>query len=168
MNFTFYILPALIFCLFTYAYFKKVNAYESFIRGCIEGIKYVYEILPYMLSMILATTVFRASGFLESLTKLFKLSTFINIDLVNLMVFKPMSGMASTVILNDIFAKYGPDSMIGTLASVIAGSTDTTLYIITVYFGAVGIQKIRHTVKAGLLIDLLSFIISFMIVFWLF
>jgi spore maturation protein B len=168
MSVTIYIIPVLVLALFSYAYFKKVNAYDSFIRGCKEGAKYVYEIMPYVISMIIATSVFKSSGVLESLAGWFKIASFVNLDLVNLMVFKPLSGMASMVILNDIFVNYGPDSFIGTLGSVISGSTDTTLYIITVYFGAVGIKNVRYSIKAGILTDLLSFLFAFLIVTFLF
>jgi spore maturation protein B len=168
MTFTIYIIPVLVLALFIYAYLKKVNAYDSFIRGCKEGAKYVYEIMPYVISMIIATSVFKSSGVLESLAGWFKIASMVNLDLVNLMVFKPLSGMASMVILNDIFVSYGPDSFIGILASVISGSTDTTLYIITVYFGAVGIKNVRYSIKAGILTDLISFLFAFLVVTFLF
>lgn len=166
MEFTLYIIPGLLLMLFIYAHFKNVNAYESFIRGCKEGAKYVYEIMPFVISMVLATTVFRHSGVLDTLTKWLSLENgLINVELFNLMVFKPISGMASTVVLNNIFETYGPDSFIGYFASIIQGSTDTTLYIITVYFGAVGIKNVRHSIKVGLLVDVITYIIGFIVVY---
>ncbi len=164
MSFTTYILPVLIISLMIYAAFKKINAYDSFIKGAKEGALYAFEILPYVASMIIATAVFKSSDFLKTVVSLVDTSHRINLDIVTLMFFRPISGMASLATLNDIFKTYGPDSFTGYLASVIQGSTDTTLYIITVYFGAVGIKDIKYSLKAGILVDILSFIFAFLIV----
>ncbi len=168
MSFTAYILPVLIISLMIYALFKKVNAYDSFIRGAKEGAKYAFEILPYVASMIIATAVFKSSNFLKTVVSFIDFMKNVNIDILTLMFFRPISGMASLATLHEIFKSYGPDSFTGYLASVIQGSTDTTLYIITVYFGAVGIKEIKYTLKAGLLVDILSFVFAFLIVKYLF
>lgn len=165
MKFSIYILPVLIISLMIYALYKKVNAYDSFIKGAKEGAKYVFEILPYIASMIIATSVLRSSEALNFIGKFFSP---LNVDIFTLLCFKPISGMASLAVLKDIFEVYGPDSFSGIFASVIQGSTDTTLYIITVYFGAVGIKKIRYSVKAGLLVDILSYIIIFLLLKFVF
>ncbi len=164
MSITIYIIPVLIICLMIYAFYKKVNAYDSFIKGAKEGAKYAFEILPYVASMIIATAVFKNSGFLKTIGNLLRVGAFINLDLLTLMCFRPISGMASLAVLNDIFKTYGPDSYIGKFASVIQGSTDTTLYIITVYFGAVGIKDVKYTVKAGILNDIITFLIAFLVI----
>lgn len=164
MSFTAYIIPVLVISLMIYASFKKVNAYDSFIKGAKEGALYSFEILPYVASMIIATAVFKNSDFLKTIITLFDKSESLNIDILTLLFFRPISGMASLAIVNDIFITYGPDSFTGYLASVIQGSTDTTLYIITVYFGAVGVKNIKYTLKAGLIVDLISFIFAFFIV----
>ena len=163
MEFTFYIIPSLLFILFIYAHFKKINALESFVRGCREGLKVIYDIMPFVISMILATTVFKSSGVLDVLTNVLP-DDRINLDIVSLIIFKPLAGMASNVVLNGIFKTYGPDSFTGVLASVLSGSTDTLFYIATVYFGAIGIQNIRHSIKVGLLTELLSVIVGITIV----
>src|SRR5690554_6478133 len=99
MRFTFYIIPGLLLLLFLYASIKRVNAYESFIRGCKEGAKYVYEIMPFVISMVLATTVFKNSGIMESVARIIPMQgAVLNMEILNLMVFKPISGMASTVV----------------------------------------------------------------------
>ncbi|QVK16990.1 spore maturation protein [Mycoplasmatota bacterium] len=164
MSFTIYILPVLIISLMIYAWYKKVNAYDSFITGAKEGVKVAFEILPYVASMIIATAVFKSSDFLRTVVTLVDTQQKINIDILTLMFFRPISGMASLAIINDIFKTYGPDSFTGYLASVIQGSTDTTLYIITVYFGAVGIKDIKYSLKAGIIVDILSFIFAFLII----
>lgn len=163
MNFTYYIIPSLLFILFIYAYVKKVNALESFVRGCREGLKVIYNIMPFVMSMILATTVFKSSGALQLLYR-FIPDRWINLDLMSLILFKPLSGMAAQIVLNDIFSTYGPDSMIGILASVIAGSTDTLFYIVTIYFGAVSIQQVRHSMKVGLLTELFNILLGMLVV----
>lgn len=161
MSYTAYILPILIVSLMIYAAFKKVNAYDSFIKGAKEGAKYAFEILPYVASMIIATAVFKSSNFLPTVIGFFDKNHILNIDILTLMFLKPISGMASLAVLTDIFKTYTPDSFIGYFASIIQGSTDTTLYIITVYFGAVGIKQIKYSLKAGIIIDILSFIFAF-------
>ncbi|HEY8364315.1 MAG TPA: spore maturation protein [Haloplasmataceae bacterium] len=164
MNFTVYIIPILVVFLMIYALFKKVNAYDSFIKGAKEGAKYAFEILPYVASMIIATAVFRSSGFLQIIGSFLNRLRIFNIEIFTLMCFRPISGMASLAVLKDIFRIYGPDSITGILASLIQGSTDTTLYIITVYFGAVGIKKVKYSVKAGLITDILSYIIALIVI----
>lgn len=168
MNFTVYIIPVLILCLMLYALYKKVNAYDSFIKGAKEGAKYSFEILPYVASMIIATAVFKNSDFLKTIVSIFDFAQKINLDIMTLMFFKPISGTASLAVLTEIYKTYGPDSFTGYFASTIQGSTDTTLYIITVYFGAVGIKDIKYALKAGILVDILSFIITFLVVKFLF
>ena len=171
MSWSYYIIPTLLFILFISAQVKKINALESFVRGCREGLKVVYDILPFVMSMILATTVFKSSGVLQVLNRIIP-DERINLDLVSLILFKPLSGMASQIVLNNIFKTYGPDSLIGILASVLSGSTDTLFYIATVYFGAVGIQQVRHSIKVGLLTELFSILLGFIVVVltyeWLF
>lgn len=167
MNYSVYIIPVIIISLMIYAYHKKINAYESFIKGAKEGLKYSFEILPYVASMIIATSVFRSSLFIETVTKFLNLAKIINSDILTFMIFKPISGMASLAVLKEIYQTYGTDSFLGIFASVIQGSSDTTLYIITVYFGAIGVKEIRYAIKAGLLNDIISFLIGFLIV-WLF
>src|SRR5690554_1990230 len=118
MGFTVYILPILIISLMVYAFIKKVNAYDSFIKGAKEGAKYAFEILPYVASMIIASSVLRSSEFLKFLGIILSPLNFINIDIFTLMCFRPISGMASLAVLKDIFQIYGPDSFTGTLASI--------------------------------------------------
>lgn len=168
MSITVYVIPVLILCLMVYALYKKVNAYDSFIKGAKEGAKYAFEILPYIASMIIATAVFKSSDFLNTLVSFLNFAQKINLDILTLMFFKPISGTASLAVLTEIFKTYGPDSYTGYFASTIQGSTDTTLYIITVYFGAVGIKDIKYALKAGILVDIMSFIITFFVVRYLF
>lgn len=121
--------------------------------------------------MLVAVSVFRASGALDffiSYIKPFIVPLGLPSEVVPLALIRPISGTASLGMVTDLIATYGPDSFIGRLASTIQGSTETTLYVLTVYFGAVGIRKMGDALKVGLLADLISFIVSFIIVLWMF
>ena len=127
----------------------------------------IKNLFPTFIAMILAVNLFIDSGFLEFVFSTLK-SSFeiikIPIDILPLAIVKPISGSASLAYLNNIFTKYGPDSFIGYLASVMQGSTDTTLYVIGLYFGSIGIKKIRYSLFAGLCADLIGIITSIIVV----
>ena len=127
----------------------------------------IKNLFPTFIAMILAVNLFINSGFLEFVFSLLKSlfeSIKIPIDILPLAIVKPISGSASLAYLNNIFTKYGPDSFIGYLASVMQGSTDTTLYVIGLYFGSIGIKKIRYSLFAGLCADLIGIITSIIVV----
>lgn len=168
MSYTNLIIPIVMLLIMVYALAKDMDAYNSFIAGAKEGLTYAIEIIPFVLGMIVATSVFQVSGFMTMVTEYFEYLK-INIlpEIFTLAVFRPISGVASLAVLNDIFDRFGPDSVAGILASVMQGSTDTTLYVITVYFGAVGVKNYRHAVKAGILVDVFSFICAFFVVKYL-
>lgn len=127
----------------------------------------ITSLFPTYIAMILAINLFINSGFLEYVLSFFK-GVFelikVPIEILPLAIVRPISGSASLAYLNNIFTKYGPDSFIGLLSSVIQGCTDTTLYIITLYFGSIGIKKIRYSLIAGLCADLIGIIASIIIV----
>ena len=131
----------------------------------------ITSLFPTYIAMILAINLFINSGFLEYFFSFFK-GVFelikVPIEILPLAIVRPISGSASLAYLNNIFTKYGPDSFIGLLSSVIQGCTDTTLYIITLYFGSIGIKKIRYSLIAGLCADLIGIIASIVIVNLLF
>jgi len=159
-------IPMLITAVLVWAAFKGVPVYEEFVTGASEGITVALRILPFLLAMFIALGVLRASGMLESITSAISpaLRTIgVPPEVVPLAVVRPLSGSGSLGILADILATYGPDSMIGRIASTMQGSADTTFYIVTVYFGAVGIRKVRHSILAGLIADFVGFIASVVI-----
>ncbi len=150
---------------------KKVPTYETFVEGGKEGIQIAFSIIPYLVGMLVAITIFRASGALDFVMGLLKpVFTAIGFppEVVPLAFIRPISGTAALGMTSDLIATYGPDSFIGQLAAVMQGSTDTTLYILTVYFGAVGIKKMGGALKVGLLADLIGVIASVIIVSLLF
>ena len=154
-----WIIPLLIGTILLHGTWKKVAVYESFVEGGKEGIQIALSIIPYLVGMLVAITILRASGALDffiSLAEPVLLRLGVPSEIVPLAAIRPISGNAALGVMSDIIATHGPDSFIGKLASTIQGSTDTTLYIITVYFGAVGIKKMGDALKVGLLADLLG------------
>ena len=137
-----------------YGTIKKVPTYESFVEGGKEGIQIAISILPFMVGMLVSISIFRSSGALDAMISVMKpMLDLIHVpaEIVPLALIRPISGSAGLSITTDLIATYGPDSFIGRLASTMQGSTDTTFYILTVYFGAVGIRKMGDALKVGLL-----------------
>lgn len=166
-----FIIPLLVLGIIGYGLYKKVDIYNVFVEGSKESFELVYSMFPCLLAMIFGVNIFLKSGalnyiyqFLQPILELVK----IPIDIFPMVIMRPISGSASLAILNNIFASHGPDSLIGLLASVLQGSTDTTFYVLTLYFGSVGIKKIRYSLFAGLMADLIAIIISVTIVNLLF
>lgn len=163
-----YIIPILVFILIFYGFFKGIDVYDSFIKGSKESFNMIFEIFPYLLGMMVAINLFINSGFLGYLSKF--IEPFINIptDIIPMALMRPISGSSTLAILNNIFSNHGPDSFIGRLASVIQGSTDTTFYVMTLYYGSIGIKKIRYSMFAGLFADLVGITASILLVKFLF
>jgi len=162
-----WLIPVIIGFILIYGTIKKVPTYETFVEGGKEGIQIAFSIIPYLVGMLVAITVFRESGaldFLMNLIRPYLMSIGIPAEIVPLAIIRPISGNAALGITSDLIATYGPDSFIGRLASTMQGSTDTTLYILTVYFGAVGIKKMGDALKVGLLADLIAIITSIIVV----
>lgn len=152
-------IPVLIGLILIYGTYKKVPTYESFVEGGKEGIKMAVSIIPFLVGMMVAISVFRASGALDLMIDWIRPGlerVGIPAEIVPLAIIRPISGTAALGMTSDLIAVYGPDSFIGRLASTLQGSTDTTFYVLTVYFGAVGIKKMGDAVKVGLLADALA------------
>lgn len=166
-----WLIPAIIGFILLYGTWKRVPTYESFVEGGKEGIQIAFSIIPYLVGMLVSVSIFRASGALDYLMRgIQPLAEAIGMppEVVPLAIVRTISGTAALGMTTDLIATYGPDSFIGRLASTIQGSTETTLYVLTVYFGAVGIKKMGDALKVGVLADILSFIISFFIVLFVF
>jgi spore maturation protein B len=160
-------IPLMIGFILLYGTFKKVPTYETFVEGGKEGIEIAFSIIPYLVGMLVAITIFRASGALEFFVGMMKPALDaigVPSEIVPLAFIRPISGTAALGMTTDLIAAYGPDSFIGRLAAVMQGSTDTTLYILTVYFGAVGVKKMGDALKVGLLADLLGIAAAIFIV----
>ncbi|MDF2946969.1 MAG: spmB [Bacillales bacterium] len=161
-------IPIIIATIVIYGTIKNVPTFEAFVEGSKEGVSIVLSILPFLIGMLVAIYMFRASGAMDILVNLFSpLFTLFGIpkEVAPLAFVKSISGTASLGLVSELIAKYGPDSLIGRLASTIQGSSDTTLFIITVYFGSVGIKKIGDSLKVGLLADFLGILTSVFFVY---
>lgn len=157
INISDYILPLIALFIIVYGYFHKVNVYESFLKGCIEGFNVIIDIAPTIISMVFVIEIFLKSNFIHYVIGNFsKFSP----EVLSMMLLRPVSGSATLSIMQNIFIKYGADSFNGLLASLIQGSTETTVYVIALYYGSVGVNKIRNTLKIGLLVDLIGIILA--------
>ena len=121
-----------------------------------------------MLAMIFGINIFLKSGLIDILFNLIKPIKIIPVEVFPMILLRPISGSASLATLNSIFTNYGPDSISGLIGSVIQGSTDTTFYVLTLYFGSIGIKKIKYSMIAGLFADLIGFIFAIIVVRLLF
>jgi spore maturation protein B len=150
-------IPSIICLILLYGVTKKVPVYETFVEGAKDGFGTAIKIIPHLVGMMVAVSIFRASGALDYFLGIISpLLSFFHIptEVVPLALIRPISGAGSLAIMTDIIETFGPDSFLGRLASTMQGSTDTTLYVLTVYFGAVGIKKIGYALKVGLWADL--------------
>ncbi len=157
------IVPIIVISITTYGIFKGVKVYECFVEGAKEGIKICVNIFPYLLAMLVAVAVFRESRALDYFIYIIKpLAKAIGLpsEVVPLILIKPLSGSGALGIFAETLNKFGVDSYIGRVSSIIMGSTETIFYTLTVYFGAVGIKKIRHTLWAAVMADLVAVIMA--------
>lgn len=165
------IIPIMVLTIIIYGIIKKVNVYDVFIEGAKEGFEMVLTLFPCLLAMLLGINIFLKSDVLNVLLNVidpFFSYLKIPLEIVPMAIMRPISGGATLAILNNLFEDYGPDSLIGRIGSVIQGSTETTFYVLTLYFGSIGIKKIKHALWAGLLVDLIGIISGIVIVGLLF
>jgi len=153
--------PLILLLIPLYALIKKVPLYETFVDGAAEGWTVALKIMPFLVGMLVAIAVFRSSGAFAALAHL--LSPFcralgIPVDVLPIALMRPLSGSGSLALTAEVINQHGPDSFTGMLASVMQGSTDTTFYVLAVYFGSVGIKKYRYAPAVGLSADVISFI----------
>lgn len=162
--------PILVLVIVTAAAFCRIKVYDAFIQGAKEGLETVFRIAPYLLAMLVAIRVFQASGAMDLLARglapLGKLLT-IPEEVLPLAIIRPLSGSGALGMLANILREQGPDSPAGLMASTIQGSTETTFYILTVYFGAVSVTKVRHAPLTGIIADLAGFAAAVLAVNWL-
>ena len=162
MNFiSLWALPSIIILVLTMGLIRKVPVYEVFTEGAKEGFKVSVNIIPYLVAIIVAISMLRASGIIELTGELLApILTHFNIpaDTIPIMIVRSLSGSAALGIFSDIAHNLGPDNYATTLAAVMVGSSETTFYILAVYFGAVGIKKLRYALVVGLLADFIGII----------
>lgn len=155
------ILPLLISFIFVYALIKKTNVYDAFIDGAQDGIKCACSIIPYLLAIIVVISMVQSCGLFDFIERKFKfIFEFLKIpvDIIPVMIIRSLSGSALLGLVSDIVDKYGNDAYVTKLAAIMAGSSETTFYVISVYFGAIGIKKLRYALFCGLFGDMIGII----------
>lgn len=166
-----YIVPALLLLICAAALRKGENAYDLMISGAADGLRLLITIVPALVLLLTAVTMLRASGAVGLLSQLLSpvFSLFgIPPETALLVLIRPISGSAALAVGADLMAQYGVDSQIGRTVAVMLGSTETTFYTISVYFGAAGIRKTRYTLPAALIADFTGFLVASWAVRWLF
>ncbi|HOJ38650.1 MAG TPA: nucleoside recognition domain-containing protein [Ignavibacteriales bacterium] len=164
-------IPLIIFIFISYGVIKKVKVYEVFVEGAKEGFDVAVKIIPYLVGMLTAIAVFRASGSLNVLVNLLQPITSLvgfPAEALPMALMRPLSGSGSIAIMSEIMKTFGPDTSLGILVSTLFGSSETTFYVLAVYFGSINISKTRHALAAGLLADLAGVISATFIVKLLF
>ena len=166
-----YIVPVLLLISCTIALRKKENAYDLMLSGATDGLKLLTSILPTLVLLLTAVTMLRQSGAMEIMSHFFApVFSFFGIppETALLVLIRPISGSAALAVGADLMAQYGVDSVIGRTVAVMLGSTETTFYTISVYFGAAGIKKTRYCIPAALIADFTGFFVASLTARWLF
>jgi len=153
---TSFVIPLIILIMITVGLFRRIRIYEVFVEGAKEGFNIAVRIIPYLVAILCAIAAFRASGAMDILgSALSPITDLIGMpaETAPLAIVRPLSGSGALGLMTDLINTYGADSFIGRVASTMMGSTETTFYVLAVYFGSVGIRKARHAVAAGLMAD---------------
>lgn len=157
------ILPIMILIIITLGIIKKVPVYEEFIEGAKDGFKVSIAIIPYLVALIVAVSMFRASGGMDYIAGLLssildKLS--LSADIVPIMFTRSLSGSATLALFSELAAKHGADAYTTLTAAIMVGSSETTFYVLSVYFGSVGIKKFRYAILTGLIADITGIVLA--------
>ena len=160
---SFFVIPVIVVGFPLYGLFKRVPVYESFVEGAKEGFDVAVRIIPYLVAILFAIGMFRASGAMDALVAV--LNPFLALigfpaEVLPMAIVRPLTGSGSAGLVADMINQYGEDSLFVKMAAVMFGSTETTFYVVAVYFGAVNIKKTRHAVPVGLTADIAAMIIA--------
>ncbi len=160
-----YAFPVILLGVPLYAAARGVRVYETFVRGAEEGFKIALSTLPYLVAVFAAISCFRGSGALDFFAS--KMGTVLKplgvpADMVPLILMRPVSGSGALALTGDLLRRYGPDTPMGLLASILQGATDTTFYVVTLYFGSVGVKKTRQVLASCLIGDACGFLVGFL------
>ena len=161
------LIPVVVLIIIGVAIIKKVNVYDEFVDGAKEGVSMGISIFPYLIGMIFGINILLKSGILDNIFIFLKpIFDFIKmpVEVLPMAIIRPISGNASFAVMIDMIKMYGVDSYLGRIVAVMQGATDTTIYVISLYFGSIGIKNIRYALKAGLFADLVTLIMSVLLV----
>ena len=159
-------IPAILFIILTLGLVKKIPIYEEFTEGAKDGFKVAVNIIPYLVAIIVGVSMLRASGVIDSLGYLLAplLEKFmIPVETLPVMIVRSLSGAATLGLFSDIAHHFGPDSYAAKLAAIIVGSSETTFYVLAVYFGSVGIKKVRYAMLTGIIADFIGIVAAIMV-----
>lgn len=160
------IIPLIFIGIITYGYSSKIDVYDIFISGTKEGLKVVFDILPTLIGLMIAVGVLRASGTLDIITKFLEpIASILHFpkEAIPLCLMKPVSSSAATGLFIDILKKYGADSFVSKFSAVMLGSTETILYVMSVYFMSINIKKTRYTLKGAIVATVAGIFLSLII-----
>ncbi len=158
-----WMIPLMLLAVPLFAALRGVKVYETFVEGAEAGFSTAIKTIPYLVAMLVAINVFRSSGALEIMCSV--LGPILDIlhfpaEILPHAIMRPLSGGAALGIATDIIATHGPDSFLGQLASIMQGTTDTTFYVLTLYFGSIGIKRYRYSIFSGLSADFATLVAS--------
>jgi len=166
-----FVLPTIIVGFPIYGLIKRVPVYEEFVVGAKEGFGVAVNIIPYLVAILFAIAMFRASGamdfMVEGMRPLLR-PLGVPPEVLPMAIIRPLTGSGSAALVLDLANRYGTDSLIVRIAATMYGSSETTFYVLAVYFGAVNVRKTRHAVPAGLIADLAAFVLAVIVIKWLF
>lgn len=160
------IIPLIVLYIISYGFIKNINIYDEFIKGVEEGLKLVLSIFPTIFAMSVAVNILINSNIINYIITYIKIPL-IPKELIPLAIMRPISGSSSFLILDNILKNIGPDTLTGKIASVMQGSTDTTIYILALYFSSISIKKTKYALVVGLLTDMIAIVLSIIIVKYL-
>ncbi|HUP66378.1 MAG TPA: spore maturation protein [Thermoanaerobaculia bacterium] len=164
-------IPVMLVGIPVYAIFKKVKVYEVFVEGAKEGFEVAVKIIPFLVAILVAIGMFRGSGAMELLTEGLRPvlgAIGFPAELLPLSILRSLTGSGSLAFVTDTISTHGPDSFLGRTAATMYGSTETTFYVLAVYFGAVNVRKTRHAVPVGLIADAAAVIFAVLVCRWMF
>ena len=156
-----YILPIMILSILTLGMTKKVPVYEEFIEGAKDGFKVAVSIIPYLVAIIVAVSMFKASGILDILKNF--ANSFVPPDIIPIIFTRSLSGSATLGLFSEIAKNLGPDSYVTKLAAIMVGSSETTFYVLAVYFGSIGIKKYRYALLTGIIADITGIVLAILV-----
>ncbi len=164
-------IPVMLVGIPLYGLLRGVKVYETFVDGAKEGFDVAVRIIPFLVAILVAIGMFRASGAMDLLTESLRpILTAVGFppEAFPLAVFRSLTGSGSLALMTDMVTTHGPDSLLGRISATMYGSSETTFYVLAVYFGAIGVKKTRHAVPAALIADLVAVIASVAVCYWLF
>jgi spore maturation protein B len=165
------VLPLLLVGIPLYGLLRSVPVYEAFVEGAKEGFATAVRIIPYLVAILFAIGMFRASGAMEALLSVVgPLLQTVGFppELLPMAIMRPLTGSGSVAVLADLIREHGEESLIVKMAATMFGSTETTFYVLAVYFGSVGISRTRYALQVGLLADLAGIVAAVAVCYWLF